>query len=74
MSDGQAGDASHAAREFAVLNDQVTRATKSPLELHVIGEYKLSEFFNYMNLQCDVYGNDCDATCYSLRRSIWEWH
>ena len=38
MSDGQAGDASHAAMEFSVLNDCVSKTSKNPLELHVIGE------------------------------------
>ena len=36
MSDGQAGDASHAACSFSAFNDDLYRATKNHLELHVI--------------------------------------
>ncbi|KAL7535460.1 hypothetical protein ACHAXR_006500 [Thalassiosira sp. AJA248-18] len=36
MSDGQAGDASHAAAEFSALNGHVYRTKRSQLELHVI--------------------------------------
>ena len=36
MSDGEANDASAAAREFSILNDHITRASGKDLELHVI--------------------------------------
>lgn len=39
MSDGQAGDAPHAAAAFSQLNDSIYRSTNDHLELHVIGEY-----------------------------------
>lgn len=38
MSDGCAGDSSHAAMEFSNLNHEVSRTSRNDLELHVIGE------------------------------------
>ena len=38
MSDGEAGDASFAAKEFSMLNDYIYKISRKHLELHVIGE------------------------------------
>jgi len=37
MSDGAASDAAAAAHEFALLNSNIYRSSRNPLELHVIG-------------------------------------
>ena len=52
MSDGQAGDAPHAAAAFSQLNDSIYRSTNDHLELHVIGEYCTSALILFAFIQC----------------------
>ena len=46
MSDGEASDAAAAAHEFALLNSNIYRSSRNPLELHVIGEW--TKYFHFI--------------------------